>query len=311
MRPGAFNTRVSSSALVIILVLGLSGTVRGDDSQGMSAAASSASRAWTILRLLTIESEFTQAWSRGVTIANLISRTTSSNTADSRSWTVDNESAPIRVFGEALSRSHTVMSHRLPTPLFAEAVSRAQTVILVAATPLRFDEALSRASTVWNHPDAPATLASSDPPNDGSLWRRENNTVRLEFSRSITPPSPGEVTIRPLLGCGVSGDDLSGGFDFTIESDDQGRARILRIQELGGILAHGQWYFFSNDGTWAGVAPFTLHYVLQIGDVTGDGQVLSSDVSAINGGIPDFEAPDNDRRDVNGDRRVLAADVRT
>ena len=55
--------------------------------------------------------------------------------------------------------------------------------------------------------------------------------------------------------------------------------------------------------------PFDLHFPVQVGDASADNRVLSFDVSVINGGIPEFDAPDDDRRDINGDGRILSFDV--
>jgi len=72
---------------------------------------------------------------------------------------------------------------------------------------------------------------------------------------------------------------------------------------------HRHWYSVANLGGWSGVSPFELQYVVQVGDASDDGRVLSFDVSVINSGIPDISTPDDERRDINGDQRILSFDV--
>ncbi len=60
---------------------------------------------------------------------------------------------------------------------------------------------------------------------------------------------------------------------------------------------------------WAGVGPFEVQYVVQVGDVNNDGKVLAKDLSAIFPKIPTNPANDQERADVNGDGKVLANDL--
>lgn len=70
----------------------------------------------------------------------------------------------------------------------------------------------------------------------------------------------------------------------------------------------GKRYSVRNTGAWLGVAPFTVQYVVQVGDANNDGRVLNTDFGVINAVIPIFSAANDDRRDINGDGRVLNTD---
>lgn len=155
-----------------------------------------------------------------------------------------------------------------------------------------------------------AHLLAAAPNHGESLWRSENNLVRLVFDGHIAAPAPGDVQIRELLQGGGFGPDLSAFFAFDVEVDGEGRPRLLSIQEQGNRMTHRRWYGFSSSG-WGGAFGFDVHYVVQVGDVNNDGQVLGYDVSAFNSGAPKSAAEHNDRRDVNGDGRILSDDVDT
>lgn len=151
-------------------------------------------------------------------------------------------------------------------------------------------------------------LVDSVPGHEESLWRSENNILRLSFDGDISWPFAGTFTIRDMLDGGAFGPDLSAQFTIGVENDGSGDPRILRIRENGSFLTHRMWvavgYTSATD-----VAPFELHFPVQVGDASNDGRVLAFDVSVINIGIPDFGADDDERRDINGDDRVLAFDV--
>ncbi|MGD2110093.1 MAG: hypothetical protein PVI86_11970, partial [Phycisphaerae bacterium] len=152
-----------------------------------------------------------------------------------------------------------------------------------------------------------AELIDAVPKHDESLWRAANNVVRLTFDRDIVAPEEGDVEVRSLLENGGFGEDLAGFFEFTVEEDALLRPRVLRIEELGNVLAHRTWYGISSAG-WNGVCGFDVHYVLQVGDVSNDGRVLAFDVSLVNGGIPESAAADNDRRDLDGEGHIVSTD---
>lgn len=59
---------------------------------------------------------------------------------------------------------------------------------------------------------------------------------------------------------------------------------------------------------WTAVAPFTVQYVVQVGDANNDGRVLNTDVGVVDAAIPDFAAADDDRRDINGDGPIPNTD---
>jgi hypothetical protein len=149
-----------------------------------------------------------------------------------------------------------------------------------------------------------AQLVGSIPAHEESLWRSQNNIVRLEFDRVIPWPLAGTFTIREMLDGGAFGSDLSS--DFTFEVDDG--PRVLKIRENGMVLTHRTWFALGYTGD-PYIAPFELHFQVAVGDASNDGRVLALDVSVINTGIPTFSAADDDRRDINGDGRILALDV--
>ncbi len=151
-------------------------------------------------------------------------------------------------------------------------------------------------------------LTTAMPGYDESLWRSANNIVRLTFDQDINVPNEGELLIRELLDGGLFGPDLSSSFTVTVENDNGGHPRVLKIQENGTALTHRTWYGISSH-SWGSVCDFEVHYVVQVGDASNDAQVLAFDVSAINSEIPTFSAADDDRWDINGDGRILAFDV--
>jgi hypothetical protein len=152
-------------------------------------------------------------------------------------------------------------------------------------------------------------MIGSTPADQQTLWRSQNNILRLTFEGDIAVPNPGQVLIQEMLDNGQCGSDLSSGFIFTVENDGSGHPRILKIQESGAVLSHRKWYVIRNTGEWSGVANFTLQYVVQVGDANNDGRVLNTDIGVINAAIPSFSAADDDRRDINGDGRILNTDV--
>jgi len=151
-------------------------------------------------------------------------------------------------------------------------------------------------------------LQLSVPATGQSLWRNQKNIIRLTFDADIVAPDVGAVMIQEMLAGGTYGDDLSAGFAFTVENDGQGQPRVLKIRETGTSLAHRKWYAVRNTGAWTGVAPFTVQYVVQVGDASNDGRVLNTDFGWVNAAIPTFSTADDDRRDMNGDGRILNTD---
>jgi len=162
---------------------------------------------------------------------------------------------------------------------------------------------------VWSFTTVCGTsLASSAPAHEESLWRSENNIVRLTFDQNITAPVAGEILIRELLEGGVLGPDLSSSFAFAVENDNGGFPRVLMIREIGAVLSHRKWYGISSR-SWGDVCDFGVHYPVQVGDASNDGRVLSYDVSVINAGVPELAAQDDERRDIDGDGQILSFDV--
>jgi hypothetical protein len=157
----------------------------------------------------------------------------------------------------------------------------------------------------------PAELISCGPMFGQSLWRTQNNVVRLTFACDITAPDSGDVVVQELLSAGAFGSDLSGDFTFTVEDTASGKPRILKINaEPDATLSHQIWYGVRNTGDWGAAAPFEVHYVNLIGDATNDNLVQYSDLSLINSEVPCFSSCD-ERKDINGDSYVLSSDVLT
>lgn len=75
------------------------------------------------------------------------------------------------------------------------------------------------------------------------------------------------------------------------------------------MFSHRKWYALCKDAGWLDVEDFILQFVVQVGDASGDGQVMNQDIGLINDVIPTFNAPDDDRRDIDGDGRILNRDV--
>jgi len=159
-----------------------------------------------------------------------------------------------------------------------------------------------------NLPACDAALIQSVPTSGRSLPRSARNLIRLRFDRDITAPLAGQLLIREMLPGGTYGADLSAGFTFEVESDAQDCRRVLRIRETGSTLQHRKWYAVLNTGSWTGVSPFTVQYVVQVGDVNNDGRVLNVDFGLVNPAVPSFDVADDDRRDINGDGRILNSD---
>jgi hypothetical protein len=129
----------------------------------------------------------------------------------------------------------------------------------------------------------PAGLISCGPMFGQSLWRTQNNVMRLTFACDITGPGSGDVLVQELLSSGAFGSDLSGDFTFTVEETASGKPRILKINaEPDATLSHQIWYGVRNTGAWGAAGPFEVHYVNLIGDATNDNLVQYSDLSLIN-----------------------------
>jgi len=114
-----------------------------------------------------------------------------------------------------------------------------------------------------------------------------------------------QVEINELLPEGAFGPDLSASFSFDVEG-----GTVVRIQDSGATLEHRKWYAIRNVGNWPGVAPFEIHYLVQMGDCDGDGVVISLDVGCVNAGIPCIDnCGDENRKDMDADGKVLSLDV--
>jgi len=153
-------------------------------------------------------------------------------------------------------------------------------------------------------------FVSSNPPPEETLPRSKRNTMRLTFASNIAAPAAGEILIQPMLSGGGFGTDLSAGFTFTVENNAQSQPRILKIVDVDPPnLIHRQWYSIRGIGGWTGGGIFEVQYPVQIGDANGDNAVLNLDAGSINGAIPNLNAGDQDRRDIDGDGTILNGDV--
>lgn len=159
--------------------------------------------------------------------------------------------------------------------------------------------------------DVAAQNVTAVSPNDqGSLFRSNGNEIVLTFNTNIGVAGPianPGVEINQLQNGGVLGADLSGNFSFAVENDG-GNPRILRITETTASLSHLSWYTVRNTGAFGAVAPFRVQHKVLVGDVDGDGLLLSGDAGLINNAIPCFFACDPSL-DVDGDGLILSGDA--
>jgi len=148
------------------------------------------------------------------------------------------------------------------------------------------------------------TLTSASPANNKSLWRTTKNIIKLTFQNPIAaPPQAGNILIEELLDGPLFGPNLAGSFAFTVNGN------VLTIRDTTNTLMHRKWYGIRNTGGWAGVDPFRVDLVLQIGDANNNGRVQFSDLTTINTGVPTDPAADDDRRDINSDARIQFNDM--
>jgi hypothetical protein len=159
----------------------------------------------------------------------------------------------------------------------------------------------------------PFTAYGQTVPAMGTLWRSQNNVIRLTFDVPLPfAPQAGQILIQEMLRCPTPppplpefGPDLSAGFTFEVED-----GTVLRIGENGSVLGHRRWYAIRNVGGWSAVADLETQFPVQVGDASGDNRVLQTDVGLINANVPCLSAcGDQNRNDINGDGRVLQADV--
>ncbi|MCP4591451.1 MAG: hypothetical protein GY842_11960 [bacterium] len=154
---------------------------------------------------------------------------------------------------------------------------------------------------------ADAALESSLPACDDSLWRLSNNFIRLTFASAISDPG-GAIQIRTLDSGGTYGaTDYSSNFTFTVVDDGFGAMRVLEIRENGSsLLPNTTWIgVYADSGAWSGVESFSVHYMVQVGDVSNDGNVtFSADAGTIYAHVGETGAPDDTRWDVNGDHNI-------
>ena len=83
-------------------------------------------------------------------------------------------------------------------------------------------------------------LLSAAPGTGKSLWRSNQNTIRLTFNRDIATPGAGQVKIREMLAGGSFGTDLSSGFSFTIENDGFGNPPMISAAASAPVSTSGR-----------------------------------------------------------------------
>ena len=158
-------------------------------------------------------------------------------------------------------------------------------------------------------PEPLAFLVGHSPDAGSTLWRPNNNVVRLHFDRDIVLPDVDELQIVKLVPGGGYGIDQTSNFALSVESDLLGDPRVLRIFQHSPALEHGSWYAIRSTGNWPGVAPFSAEYAVAVGDADDDGSVLNADLSYINAAAPTMDVGDSERRDIDGDGAVTIEDV--
>lgn len=151
------------------------------------------------------------------------------------------------------------------------------------------------------------TLASSETANCQSLWRTTRNFGRFTFNCTGGPlptPPAGSFIVRQMTAGGTFGADIAANFTATVEAGNK-----LKLQANATQMVHRNWYQIESTAAWAGVTPFTVKYVVQIGDSSGDRQVNFADMAATNSQIPTLGAPDSNRRDINADGNINFTDL--
>jgi hypothetical protein len=147
-----------------------------------------------------------------------------------------------------------------------------------------------------------ASVASSAPADQGSLWRTAKNIVRFTISGTPLPGVP-VIEIREMLTGGAVGPDLSASFNKTLESG----GTVLRLHDTGGNLVHRRWYVVRNTAC-DNVVDFSRQFVIQAGDADANRFVTAVDVGLINS-APQGVVADNSRFDIDGNGFRTAVDV--
>lgn len=139
-----------------------------------------------------------------------------------------------------------------------------------------------------------------------TLWRTQNNTIRLTFDGTITAPTAGQILIQQMTAGGNYGADKSANFTFTVEGGN-----VLRIREVGAQMPDNTWFAIRNTGGWTSACNFTIQYPVNIGDFDGNGPTTSADVLSINAAANGARPNDQARDDVDGNGFKVQADVLT
>ena len=148
------------------------------------------------------------------------------------------------------------------------------------------------------------------------LSRTTRNEARLDFDGNLPAPPAGAVRVRELLAAGAFGPDIAANFTPTIgdaATPPVGDTARLILKDNASNLGHRKWYQVESTGTWPGVGPFCLQFVVQSGDCEGNGSVGASDLTCVNLKIPTPPMPAasdaNFRVDINAAQGIGTADL--
>jgi len=141
------------------------------------------------------------------------------------------------------------------------------------------------------------SLATSEPPADGTLPKTQSNLIVLTFDGPISVPSGGPaLQIAPIAG----GADEGNGFMYTIEPD----GKTLKAIEVGTVLTDRTWYRVTPAAGFE-VDPFVLDLCMLVGDANDSGRVTTADYSEVKGHMGEYT---DARYDLNGSGRVTTSD---
>jgi hypothetical protein len=142
-------------------------------------------------------------------------------------------------------------------------------------------------------------LLGSQPSNNGTLSKKENNVIMLLFDDTISLPSGPPLTVAAIGGGGDIGDGFAYGTQTTMIPND-----TLKVVQQDATLDNRTWYQIRPADDFS-VPEFTLDLCVLHGDADGSGQVLAFDYFEVKNNM--FEVTDA-RYDLDGSGQVLAFD---
>jgi len=153
------------------------------------------------------------------------------------------------------------------------------------------------------------TLASSEPPADGSLPKTQNNLVLCAFDALITLPASGNPLVIKDMTNGCV--DVSHLFAYSVDADDPNGC-TLEARETDpndpnnhDVLPDMTWYQVESAPGWTDVAPFQFEVYTLVGDCNTTDRVTTADYSCVK---IDLTKRGDLRADLNGSGRVTTAD---